>query len=84
MNHNCNRFTPVFTRREMLRLSGIGFGSLALASLLEEEARAENPLGPSPPQFRAKAKRVIFLFMHGGPSQVYTFDYKPLLIRDDG
>jgi hypothetical protein len=72
------------TRREMLRLSGIGFSSLALAGLLADEARAANPLAPRRPHFPAKARRVIFLFMHGGPSQIDTFDYKPLLERDDG
>src|SRR5205814_9173992 len=43
-----------------------------------------SPLSPRPPMFPARAKRVIFLFMHGGPSQVDTFDPKPLLIRDSG
>jgi len=43
-----------------------------------------NPLATRPPMFRPRAKRVIFLFMHGGPSHVDTFDYKPLLIRDSG
>ena len=55
--------------------------------LLADEARGRadgNPLAPRPPHFPAKAKRVIFLFMHGGPSQVDTFDYKPLLERDHG
>ena len=89
----CRQFTPVFTRREMLRMSGAGFGSLALAALMKEaglgqETRAQqtkpNLLAPKPPHFAAKAKRVIFLFMHGGPSQVDTFDYKPLLTRDNG
>src|SRR5260370_32430940 len=72
------------TRREMLRVSSAGFGSLALTALLGEEAEANNRLAPKPPQFAPRAKRVIFLFMHGGPSQVDTFDYKPLLHRDDG
>ncbi|HTE16807.1 MAG TPA: DUF1501 domain-containing protein [Armatimonadota bacterium] len=44
----------------------------------------ENPLAPKPPHFAPRAKRVIFLFMHGGPSQVDTFDPKPLLTRDSG
>jgi hypothetical protein len=70
-------------RREMLRRSAAGFGSLALAGLLAEESQADL-LAPKPPQFPAKADRVIFLFMHGGPSQVDTFDYKPLLERDHG
>src|SRR5947208_2644055 len=81
------------SRRELLKVSSAGFGSLALAGLLGEEARAAgraegsaapNPLAVKAPQFPAKAKRVIFLFMHGGPSQVDTFDYKPLLARDHG
>jgi hypothetical protein len=73
------------SRREMLQTSGIGFGSLALAGLLAEEARAEKGLlAEKPPHHKARAKRVIFMFMHGGPSQVDTFDYKPALKRDDG
>ena len=80
----------VMSRRDLLRLSGGGFASLALAGLLAEEARAadtvdpRNPLAPRPGHFPARAKRVIFLFMHGGPSQVDTFDHKPLLERDHG
>jgi Protein of unknown function (DUF1501) len=77
------------SRRDLLRLSSAGFGSLALAGLLADTARgadkrADTPLAPKPPHFPARAKRVIFLFMHGGPSQVDTFDYKPLLERDHG
>ena len=67
-------------RRQMLRRAGAGFGSLALAALLADEARrgpAANPLAPRTPHFPARAKRVIFLFMPGGPSQVDTFDPKP-------
>ncbi len=84
---NCHQFTPVFNRRDMLRQSSTGFGLLALASLLQQESAAEaksNPLSPRRPHFEPKAKRIIFLFMHGGPSQVDTFDYKPLLERDNG
>ncbi len=78
--------TGPLSRREMLRSSAAGFAGLALAGLLAEEAAAANanPLAPRLPHHAAKAKRVIFLFMHGGPSQVDTFDYKPLLIRDHG
>src|SRR5262245_14382486 len=74
-------------RRQMLQSSAVGFGYLALASLLAEEAegaRSDNPLAPRPPHFPARAKRIIFLFMKGGPSHVDTFDYKPALQRDDG
>jgi hypothetical protein len=89
----CNRFTPVLTRRDMLRTSANGFGMLALAGLLGQEAAGQQqadpttrrtPLAPRQPHFRARAKRIIFLFMHGGPSQVDTFDPKPLLTRDHG
>ncbi len=77
------------TRREMLTSCGAGFGMFALAGLLgQEQARAadtvDSPLLARPAMFPARAKRVIFLFMHGGPSQVDTFDPKPLLTRDNG
>src|SRR4051794_2868842 len=75
-------------RRQLLQRAGAGFGSLALAALLTEEARAAsppaNPLSPREPHFPARARRVIFLFMPGGPSQVDTFDSKPRLTRDNG
>src|SRR6476620_7143617 len=76
----------MFTRRQMLRDSAVGFGSLALASLLAESSRGDNanPLAPRAPHFEPKATRVLFLFMHGGPSQMDACDYKPLLQRDDG
>ena len=70
--------------------SATGFGWLAASALLAEKfpvaanAAAPNPLAPRAPLFRARARRVIFLFMKGGPSQVDTFDPKPLLDRDDG
>jgi hypothetical protein len=75
------------TRREMLWRSGIGFGGLALTGLLANHSRgsaADNPLAVREPHFVPRAKRVIFLFMHGGPSQVDTFDYKPQLEKDHG
>jgi hypothetical protein len=79
------------SRRRMLKRCATGFGALALASLLAEESeaappatRSNDPLLPRPPHFPARAKRVIFLFMKGGPSHVDTFDYKPLLQRDNG
>ena len=73
----------------MLKAFSGGFGMLALAGLLgEDQAKAAgsvaNPLALRPAMFPAKAKRVIFLFMHGGPSQVDTFDPKPMLTRDNG
>jgi Protein of unknown function (DUF1501) len=74
-------------RREMLQRAGAGFGSLALAALLADETRAAAPanlLAPRKPHFEARAKRVIFLFMPGGPSQVDTFDPKPELTKRNG
>jgi len=86
----CHRFGPhPISRREMLRRSSIGFGGLAFAGLFAENLAADSghaessPMAARPPMFRPRAKRIIFLFMHGGPSQVDTFDYKPLLKRDD-
>ncbi len=72
------------SRRDFLRNAACGFGALAFAGLATEAAARENPLAPRAPHFKARAKRVIFLFMQGGPSHVDTFDYKPLLQRDDG
>lgn len=73
----------MLSRRKLLQSSAAGFGSVALAGLLGEEARA-GALAARQPHFPAKAKRIIFLFMHGGPSQVDTFDYKPQLEKDHG
>lgn len=76
------------SRRQMLRDTFCGMGSLALASLVAEErarGETENPLAPKPPHDgNAKAKSVIFLFMAGGPSHLETFDPKPLLNKLDG
>jgi hypothetical protein len=81
----CNRFTPVLSRRELLRLSANGFGLLALADVLRaHEAKVPSALAPRAPHFEARAKRIIFLFMHGGPSQVDTFDPKPMLKKHHG
>ena len=88
MNRHWNSYlNQTLSRRDLLKVSSAGFGSLALAGLLaQDEARAAaaDPLAVKAPHFPARAKRVIFLFMHGGPSQVDTFDYKPLLKRDHG
>lgn len=80
---------PRPSRRDMLRRTGGSFGSLALATLLADDSAAENtpsgnPLAPHAPHFPARAKRVIFLFMPGGPSQVDTFDPKPELSKQNG
>ncbi len=72
-------------RRQALRATACGFGQLALAGLLNESVSAvENPLAPRQPHFAPRAKRIIFLFMQGGPSHVDSFDYKPLLDDKDG
>ena len=91
MNRHWNSYlNRTLSRRELLRVSSAGFGAVALAGLLGEQqlraaaAAGANPLAVKEPHFPARAKRVIFLFMHGGPSQVDTFDYKPLLKRDHG
>src|SRR5437899_5295655 len=69
------------SRREMLQRAGMGLGTLALVSLLHEEGLLEGEAraAAGPPLTPGKAKSVIFLFMGGGPSQVDTFDPKPLL-----
>ncbi|HXT57216.1 MAG TPA: DUF1501 domain-containing protein, partial [Pirellulales bacterium] len=85
------------TRREFLWQAGGAFTSVALAAMLDREGFLgsqavaadgatpfANPLAAKPPQFAAKAKSVIFLFMYGGPSHVDTFDYKPKLYELDG
>ncbi len=78
--------TPVFTRREMLLHSGMGMGAAALQALLGDSGQLTaapianaNPMAPKMPPLAPKAKRVLHLFMNGGPSQVDTFDPKPAL-----
>ncbi len=71
-----NDFQP--SRRQWLERFGLGFGSLALADLVAGNQTSAAPL-LSQPHFAAKAKRVIFLFQSGAPSQLDLFDYKPLL-----
>ena len=74
MNPHWNaHLNKTLSRRDLLQVSSAGFGSLALAGLLGAE-QPKGPLDIRSPHFPAKAKRVIFLFMHGGPSQVDTFD----------
>lgn len=75
---------PTTTRRQMLRDSALGFGNLAAASLLAEQTAAQGAGSPALPHVPPRAKRVIFLFMKGGPSHMDTFEPKPLLDRDHG
>ncbi|MEI7458593.1 MAG: DUF1501 domain-containing protein [Pirellula sp.] len=85
----CFQFEPQSTRRALLKSSASGFGYLAMRGLLANHASVlatedANRLAPMLPHFRPKAKRVIFLFMWGGPSHVDLFDPKPQLIKEDG
>ena len=76
------------SRREALRSLGAGFGTIGLAAMAAQSQAATgsdaNPLAPKMPHFAPKAKRIIQLFMPGGPSQVDTFDHKPLLAKHVG
>lgn len=70
------------TRRALLRNTACGFPLLGLRMLMAEEGK--NPLAPKRPHFAPRARRIIFLFMHGGPSHLDTFDPKPRLTADSG
>ncbi len=84
-SNTCGDITPLFTRRDVLGNLACGFGWLAFAGLAGRNAIAAdaNPLVPKQPHFPARAKRVIFLCMRGGPSHVDTFDHKPKLTADN-
>ena len=82
-----------YSRRQWLARMGGGFGLLALTDLLAAESpapasgasdRAAQPYAVRPPHHPARAKRVIFLYMPGGPSHVDLFDPKPRLLQDSG
>ncbi len=82
-SRRCHGFRPVpRTRREMLRQAAGGFGAVALSALLQQEAAGLD--GVHGLHHKARAKSIIFLYMDGGPSQVDTFDPKPLLEKYDG
>ncbi len=88
----------MLTRRQLLKAAGGGFGLIGLTSLLQSEGLIEsaafaddlagrlasNPMAPRIAPLVAKAKRVIWVFINGGPSQVDTWDYKPALAKWDG
>ena len=89
--------TAEISRRQLLAKAGCGFGMLGLTSLLQQEgmlaesaladtfsSRALNPLAPQKSHFDAKATRIVWLFINGGPSQVDTWDYKPELTKWNG
>ena len=82
-----NFFPTTSTRRDFLNGSGIGLGCIALGDMLAQDSDAAESqdhgvLGQ--PHFAPKAKRIIYLFMSGAPSQLDLLDYKPLLNRMNG
>jgi len=83
----CRNTRLVADRRSFLQHTAVGFGALAFSALHAQWSGAaetpayQSPLAPKRPHFAPKAKRVIFLFMNGGPSHLETFDYKPELER---
>src|SRR5690348_13827991 len=82
----CGQRELTVGRRNFLQRSAAGFGWLALTALQAEWAGAEPrkftpPLAPKQPHFKPRAKRVIFLFMAGGPSHLESFDWKPELVK---
>ena len=78
---SCHLFNRTRTRRDFLRASACGFGHLALSAMAASGSQGSGPPGP---HFAPRAKRVIFLFMWGGPSHVDLFDPKPRLTQDSG
>lgn len=92
---HCGKFRkPAITRREMLKNAACGFGSVALAALLadpdyagvvsDDLGRDRTTLLPLASHFTPQVKRIVFLYMDGGPSQVDTFDPKPMLDKENG
>jgi uncharacterized protein (DUF1501 family) len=84
-------YAKLVTRRWFFRQCGVGLGSIALSSLLGTDktaaataSKTSDPLAPHAPHFTPKAKRVIYLFMAGAPSQLDLFDYKPALAKYNG
>ena len=79
-NHQCHQFTSNPSRRDWLRTTGCGFGALAFSAFAQQIASAATVS----PHHTPRAKRVIFLFMHGGVSHVDSFDPKPKLKEYNG
>ena len=86
-----SEYARLITRRWFFRQCGVGLGSIALASLLEGQKalgasapKLADPLAPRAPHFKPRAKRVIYMFMGGAPSQLELFDYKPTLAKYNG
>jgi len=91
MQHHCLQYAAAHSRRDFLQRFGLGLGGIALSDLLarqglaqENSAEGESGMNVGAPHFPAKAKRVIFLFQSGGPSQLDLFDYKPVLNERHG
>src|SRR5262245_20350013 len=78
------------SRREVLARCGTGLGTVSLAGVLSDDGAvvyasgSSDPLAPKAPHFPSKVKHVVHLFMNGGPSQVDTFDPKPMLDKYHG
>lgn len=86
---HCSIYRQIgFSRRELLRNTTCGFGAIAMAGLLASKslsaANSEDDRPADGTHFAAKVKRIIFLYMDGGPSQVDTFDPKPRLAKENG
>ena len=83
MKKQCHQFTPSISRRQWLETTGCGFGALAFQAFAQEIASAADSRTPQL-HHKPRAKRVIFLFMHGGVSQVDSFDPKPKITEYAG
>ena len=92
---NNQQFLQQQTRRHFFNQCGVGVGSMALANLISDSSDAaspeaasmetpRNPLAPKPTHFPARAKRIIYMFMAGGPSQLDMFEHKPMLNQLNG
>src|SRR5512138_3401435 len=89
MQNDLNKFRMNVSRRKFLTGAGLGLGTIGLGSLLvpgifKKGGAEENALPLGLPHFAPKAKRVIYLFQNGAPSQLDLFDYKPMLQKMHG
>ena len=87
MDKKLQHHWPVRTRREFFEKAGSGLGSIALAALMQDQAKgaaSQDPTVARPPHHKPKAKSVIWLFMEGGPSHIDLFDPKPKLNELNG
>ena len=85
---DCKQYTPNYSRRDFLTRTTMGLGAAALGSLVQPTSLFGKSAAPAGgiggPHFAPKAKRVIYLFQSGGPSQMELFDYKPMLEKMHG